>query len=52
MNGLGIVVSLHIAPVGAAPINSVAVVVALADRGSVFVYAERYGLIGFCYSMF
>lgn len=52
MKGPGIVVSLHSAPSASAPIKSVADVVAVADRGSIFVYAERYGLIAFCYSMF
>lgn len=42
--------SLHISEF--APIKSVAEVIALADRGSIFVYAKRYGLIACCYSMF
>jgi hypothetical protein len=45
-----LVVSLHIA--AAAPIKSAVEVIALAERGSIVVYAERYGLWAFCYSMF
>jgi hypothetical protein len=48
----GIVVSIHIAAMASAPIQSVAEVVALADRGSIFVYAESYGLLAFCHSIF
>lgn len=48
MNGPGIVVSLQVAPSAAAPIKSVAEAVAVADRGSILRYAERYGLITFC----
>jgi hypothetical protein len=47
MNGPGIVVSLHVAPSAAAPIKSVGEVVAVVDRGFIFVYAEQYGLIAF-----
>ncbi len=52
MNVRSIVVSIHVAASAAAPIKSVTKVVALADRGSIFVYAKRYGLFAFCYSMF
>jgi len=48
----GIVVSIHVAASAASPIKSVAKVIAAVERGFIFVYAKRYGLIDFCYSMF
>jgi hypothetical protein len=41
MNGSGIFVSLHIAASTAAPIKSVAKVIALVERWFIFVYAKR-----------
>ncbi len=45
-------IPIHIAVVASALIKTFAVVTAVLDSGSIFVYAERYGLLAFCYSMF
>jgi hypothetical protein len=52
MNGRSIVVSIHVAASAAAPIKSVAKVIAVVERGFFFVYAKRYGRFAFCYAMF
>jgi hypothetical protein len=48
----GIVVSIHVAASAAAPFISVAKVIALGERGFIFVYAKRHGHFAFCYAMF
>jgi len=52
MSAANTVIAIRIAVVALAPMKSVAEVTAVLDSGSIFVYAERYGLLAFCYSMF